>query len=508
MREPRVESDTLQAGASSAALDWRAPSPEFLRLIPHDFARRHLVMSTGERDGVEHLAIAEQSDPAAVFNVGVKLRRALRTVTADGTTIAQVIDRAYAGIPCSGRDSMNEKPVQGAEIERLLADADRDLLTTSGKGPVVQLVDALLLEAAARGASDLHIQPLADRALVRYRVDGVLHTARELSVRSAPAVVSRIKVMAGMDIAERRLAQDGRATVTLGRSGTASRAIDLRISTFPTSYGERAVIRLLEGSGKRLESLEALGMSSEVRRRFLDRADRSNGIVLVTGPTGSGKTTTLYATLRWLATHRAGAANVMTIEDPIEYDLSGEGMAISQGQVNGKRGITFASGLRHILRQDPDVIMVGEIRDAETARIAIQASLTGHLVFSTVHTNDAAATVTRLVDLGIEPYLVSASLSAIVAQRLVRRKHDACAGAGCAECHGSGLLGRLGVFELLVVDETMRRQIARGATASELRAAARAAGMRTLEEEGSRLIADGATTKVEIMRVIQGEEAV
>lgn len=310
--------------------------------------------------------------------------------------------------------------------------------------------------------------------------------------------------------------------------------MDLRISTLPTSYGERAVIRLLDNSrGRHLGDLESLGMPEAVRSAFLERATRSSGIVLVTGPTGSGKTTTLYATLSHIAAGHAdgpplaGAArgthelrdcgfNLMTIEDPIEYELSTVGLAISQAQVNTKKGVTFATGLRHILRQDPDVIMVGEVRDAETARIAIQASLTGHLVFSTLHTSDAATAVTRLVDLGVEPYLVSASLSAVLAQRLVRRVHAACGGAGCHSltaagagdvaggCFGTGYQGRVGLFELLTVHEGVRERISRGATAAEIRAAARASGMRTLVEEGRRLIAAGLTTEAEVLRVVHG----
>ncbi len=472
-------------------------SESFRKLVPRDFARAHLILSQGERDGVEHLVVAESADPAAVFNVGVRLRRPIVAVVADGEAIARAIDEAYGqrdgeAAPTEAADVGGVEP---GEIDRLLAEADRDLLSTQGKGPVVKLVDALLFEALGKAASDVHVQPLEDRALVRYRLDGVLHTVREIPRRLTPAVVSRIKVMGRMDIAERRIPQDGRATVTIGRH-----RIDLRISTLPTSYGERAVLRLLDTS-RQLCDFDRLGMPPEVAEPFVDRASRTNGIILVTGPTGSGKTTTLYSTLRRIGSPQV---NIMTIEDPIEYELSSTGLAISQSQINPRKGVNFATGLRHILRQDPDVVMVGEIRDAETARIAIQASLTGHLVFSTLHTNDAASAVTRLVDLGVEPYLVSASLSATLAQRLVRLTHRGCGGAGCDECLGTGFKGRTGLFELMTIDEGIRELISIGASLGELRAAARARGMRTLREEGRRLVEEGRTTADEAARVVEG----
>ncbi len=406
------------------------------------------------------------------------------------------------------------------------------------------MVDSVLFDAIGRGASDIHIQPLADSTLVRFRVDGVLLTARRVSPRLAPAMVSRIKVMARLDVAERRAPQDGRATVTIGRgnatsNGSGSRAIDLRIATLPSAYGERVVIRLLDTQqGKSLASLEAIGMPEPVVRAFCDRAARSSGIVLVTGPTGSGKTTTLYATLRWIAQRHGSSSdasgtplNILTIEDPIEYDLSSLNeeqsrvastesrtkehahsalatscLPVSQTQVDPRKGLSFATGLRHILRQDPDVIMVGEIRDLDTARIAIQASLTGHLVFSTLHTADAPGAVTRLLDLGIEPYLVASSLSCVLAQRLVRLTHQPCTGAGCAECLSSGFKGRRGIFELLVIDTIIREMIAQHASATAIRDSAMARGMERLEDQGARLARAGITTLDEVRRVTLGAE--
>src|SRR5690606_12249497 len=296
-------------------------------------------------------------------------------------------------------------------------------------------------------ASDVHIQPVKGRTLVRYRLDGVLHTVRELPLSLAASVVSRVKVMGRMDVAEVRAPQDGRATVSIGGSAGAQsgRRVDLRISTLPSTYGERVVIRLLDPArSEALLSFDGLGMPESVQKRYLAQVSKTSGIVLSTGPTGSGKTTTLYTTLAWISHSNAGGQsrgcelNMMTVEDPVEYDLSGSGLAVSQTQVDPKKNVTFVTGLRHILRQDPDVIMVGEIRDEETARIAVQASLTGHLVLSTLHTNDAPSAVARLLDLGVEPFLVSSSLAAVLAQRLVRRTHAACAGEGCPECLGTG----------------------------------------------------------------------
>ncbi len=498
------------AGAAMALEVCPDAAAFFFSLVSRDFARAHLIAPLREEPDAFVLAASEQTDPIAVHNTRVRLGRPVRTTTADGAWIAAEIDRAasdrQAGEGAFAPDAAAATdPGDAEDLERLLAEAERDLLSTSGKAPVVRLVDRLLFESLRRGASDLHVQPLADRALVRYRVDGVLLTSAELRPSLASAVVSRIKVMGRMDIAEKRIPQDGRSAVTVG-----DRSIDLRISTLPTSYGERAVIRLLDNEGgKALTTFEAIGMPDGIRSRYLERAARSSGIVLVTGPTGSGKTTTLYTTLRWIASRggsgaASGGVNVMTIEDPIEYELSTAGVAISQAQVNTRKGVTFAGGLRHILRQDPDVIMVGEIRDAETARIAIQASLTGHLVFSTLHTNDAASAVTRLVDLGVEPYLVSASLSAVLAQRLVRRRHDACEGEGCGTCLESGFLGRIGVFELLPIDEPIRSLITTGADAARIRSCAIERGMRPLRDEGDRLAREGLTTPAEVARVTLG----
>ncbi len=565
-------------GSAAAHSDQRGPSTEFFARIPREFARRHLILSEGteeaegaggERPCSERLIIAPSTRPAAVYNIGVRLARAVTTRVGDPENIAAAIDEAYArfgdgggrpdgrGMGTSGNTSgipldVPSVTVEGSEdlagdLTAAVRAAESDLLSTSGKAPVVRLVDLILFEALLRGASDVHIQPVGgsggggggsgdavsrggDRTLVRYRLDGSLHTVRDLPGSLASAVVSRIKVMARLDVAERRAPQDGRASVTIGNAGTSTgRRIDLRISTLPSTYGERIVLRLLDPSrSPHLLSFAALGMPAEVEARYLAQVNRASGIVLSTGPTGSGKTTTLYATLAWLSSHfeadRTGSGcelNMMTVEDPVEYDLSAIGVimrgsntgrgssigprgggAISQTQVDPKKNVTFATGLRHILRQDPDVIMVGEIRDEETARMAVQASLTGHLVLSTLHTNDAAGAVARLLDLGVEPFLVASSLSAVLAQRLVRGVHAPCAGGGCAECLGTGFKGRLGVFELLTVDAAIRGLISQRAAADRIKAAAQNGGMVSLREAGEALVARGLTTLAEVGRVI------
>ncbi|MBX3322242.1 MAG: type II/IV secretion system protein [Phycisphaeraceae bacterium] len=510
-------------GPGSDALSAR-PSDEFLRLIDHEFARRHLVLSAGRADDVELLLFAGSTRQAVLHNVGVRLGCKVCTRECGVEDLAIAIDRAYA----SERDE--EQAAERAiileasddvtsDLDAAVREAERDLLSTHGKAPAVRLVDLVLFEALVRGASDVHLQPLRERTLVRYRLNGSLHTMRELPSSVAASVVSRIKVMAGLDVAERRAPQDGRASVSIGRAGgrhaaATGRQADLRISTLPSVYGERVVLRLLDPArSPHLSSFTALGMPDALERAYLAQIARTSGIVLSTGPTGSGKTTTLYASLAWISATNAGGSlrgcelNMVTVEDPVEYDLSGAGLAISQTQVDPKKNVTFATGLRHILRQDPDVIMVGEIRDEETARIAVQASLTGHLVLSTLHTSDSASAIARLLDLGVEPFLVSSSLSAVLAQRLVRTVHGACGGRGCEACLSTGFEGRTGLFELLVLDASLRSMISERAPANEILALARSRGMRTLHEHGLSLVSAGLTTAAELSRVIDaGEE--
>jgi len=366
--------------------------------------------------------------------------------------------------------------------------AVEDLLETSDDAPIIRMLNALLTQAARDGASDIHIEPYERHSSVRFRVDGTLREVVQPNRALHAALISRLKIMSELDIAEKRLPQDGRISLRIG-----TRAVDVRVSTLPSAHGERAVLRLLDKSESKL-SLESVGMTGDTLQRFLGLIAQPHGIILVTGPTGSGKTTTLYAALSRLD---SDTSNIMTVEDPIEYELPG----IGQTQVNAKIDLDFAKALRAILRQDPDVIMIGEIRDYETAQIAIQASLTGHLVLATLHTNDAPSAVTRLTDMGVEPFLLSSSLLGVLAQRLVRKLCSHCAGRGCGECGQTGYQGRTGVFELMLADEKIRTLIHNRASEADIREAALAAGMTLMREDGERLVREGITSPEEVLRV-------
>ncbi|HHK1979233.1 TPA: type II secretion system ATPase GspE [Pseudomonas aeruginosa] len=384
------------------------------------------------------------------------------------------------------------------DLDRLMDDIPEvtDLLDTQDGAPVIRMINALLTQAARDEASDIHIEPFETHSVVRYRVDGALRDVVAPRKALHAALVSRIKIMAQLDIAEKRLPQDGRIALRV-----AERPIDIRVSTVPTGHGERVVMRLLDKQAGRLR-LETLGMAPGVLAPLDNLIRQPHGIVLVTGPTGSGKTTTLYAALARLD---ASTSNILTVEDPVEYDLPG----ISQIQVNARIDMTFAVALRAILRQDPDIIMIGEIRDLETAQIAVQASLTGHLVLATLHTNDAVSAVTRLVDMGVEPFLLASSMLGVLAQRLVRRLCTHCRveegggwrAVGCPACNQTGYSGRTGIHELFVIDDEIRRLVHQGRAEQDLREAARAAGMRSMREDGERWIASGSTTLEEILRV-------
>src|SRR5689334_17508813 len=371
--------------------------------------------------------------------------------------------------------------------------ASEDLLDAGAQAPVIRMINALLLEALRERASDLHFEPYEARAVVRFRVDGMLRDVVEPPRALHGALVSRLKIMAGLDIAEKRLPQDGRIALKLG-----DRQVDVRVSTLPTGAGERVVLRLLDQEAARLD-LTTLGMSDDTLRA-IDRLIREpHGIMLVTGPTGSGKTTTLYAALSRLP---RDTTNMMTVEDPIEYALDG----VAQTQVSPRIELTFARALRAILRQDPDVIMIGEIRDLETAQIAVQASLTGHLVLATLHTNDAPGAVTRLIDMGIEPYLLASTLNGVLAQRLIRKLCPECKSpfeegnertyraVGCGACNFSGYKGRTGIYELLVADDALRHLVHDTAEESALRAHAVATGMKRLRDDGMRWVREGVTS--------------
>lgn len=351
------------------------------------------------------------------------------------------------------------------------------------------LLNSLMEEAVLLNASDIHLEPSADRLRVRMRVDGLLQDIVSLPKEAHPQALSRLKIMAGLDIAEQRLPHDGKVHVAL-----AGKDADLRVSTVPTIHGEKAVVRIL-CQEMATQNIEDLGMSKECLKAYISISKRSGGIIIVTGPTGCGKTTTLYATINKV---NSCEVNITTIEDPVEYELPG----INQMQVNVKAGLTFARGLRSILRQDPDIIMIGEIRDEETARIAVQAALTGHLVLSTMHTNDSAGAIFRLTDLGIEPSLISASLLCVLSQRLLRLTCKKCSGMGCDICGQVGLRGRTGIFELLMINPAIKEMIGKGASSSEIAKEAMRCGMRALKEEGEEKVRLGLTTRSEALRLL------
>ena len=482
--------------------------------IPYAFARAHGVLAWRNEGDAVVVLLRPDATIEGIAELKRVLNRPLVTRAVEAETFAAELARAYnqGGAALALREGLANE----ADLARLMQElpASEDLLDDGAQAPVIRMINALLLQALRERASDLHFEPYEARAVVRFRIDGMLRDIVEPPRALHGALVSRLKIMAGLDIAEKRLPQDGRIALKLG-----DRQVDVRVSTLPTGAGERVVLRLLDQEAARLD-LAALGMS-DVTLDAVDRLIRQpHGILLVTGPTGSGKTTTLYAALSRLP---RGSANMMTVEDPIEYAIDG----VAQTQVNARIDLTFARALRSILRQDPDVIMIGEIRDLETAQIAVQASLTGHLVLATLHTNDAASAITRLADMGVEPYLLASSLLGVLAQRLVRTLCTHCKSisppsdgerrlhadlglpaatavwqaAGCEHCNQSGFSGRTGVYELLQIDDALRRLIHDGAGELALRDAALRAGMQRLRGDGARLIAAGTTSLTELTRV-------
>lgn len=476
--------------------------------LPYGFARRHGVLIDG---------------PRCLFRSGATQEALLEVQRLHGTALAfeAVGDEAFDGaIAAVYRDSAAGS-MDLSETDDLATLADSaaavdDLLDSRDDSPVIRLINALLLQSVRDGASDIHIETQEKRLIVRFRIDGVLRDVVEPKRALAPLLISRIKVMARLDIAEKRVPQDGRVTVRVGGYD-----IDVRVSTIPTQHGERVVMRLLDRGTARLDTA-GLGMSDRDQALFGQLLDRPHGILLVTGPTGSGKTTTLYTALTHLNDRKR---NIMTVEDPIEYELPG----IAQTQVNSKTGMSFARGLRAILRQDPDVIMVGEIRDQETAEVAVRSSMTGHFVLSTLHTNSAIGSITRLIDMGVERYLLAPMVVGLIAQRLVRRLCEHCrwqdrateadsillgralkpgkkiwrAGA-CDACHGEGYKGRMALYEVIAADDDLRRMIHDGASEADLTTAARKAGPSLLEDGIDKLRA-GLTSIEEVARVVQDE---
>jgi general secretion pathway protein E len=505
-----------------ANLENETPSEEFVTMIPIDMARQFCMLGLARTDKTITLVVSNPHQVDAIDDV-TRLT-GLKTIVALGAReqILAAINRAYERRTTLVDEVVEQWDVSELDQELEQLSGQEDLLDMAHRAPVIKLVNTILFEAIRHNASDIHIQPGEQGIQVRFRVDGILYDRMNVPEFLLAPMISRIKIMGRMNVSERRIAQDGRCTARIG-----NRIIDLRISSIPCSLGERVVLRLLDKSGK-IFSLEQLGMNPEILTAYEQLLHSSHGIILITGPTGSGKTTTLYASLQKL---QCKEKNILTLEDPIEYQLDG----ISQTQVNTKKGMTFASGLRHVLRQDPDVIMVGEIRDEETARMAVQSSLTGHLVFSTLHTNDAASAVARMLDLGVEPYLVASSLLGVLAQRLVRKLCPHCRksyqpdaveltelteeieshswdgvihrSAGCAECIQRGYLGRIGIFELIRMNSDLRQLISEKAESGQLRRAAAKTGFKTLRSDGISKVLQGTTSLSEVLCTTLKDEA-
>jgi len=521
------EPEVLQVYANALGMEYReelegtSVPPDFINTVPVHFARNYNLIALGNTDsGALQVATCTPLDAHPMDDLANLVGSEIDPVLAPRIEITSLIARAYRH-KADGVDEALADVAEDGDFAHLAEEIDEgeDVLDVSNKAPIIKLVNTILFQALKLRASDVHFQAFPDRLQVRFRIDGILYDMDTVPRRVHEAIVSRVKIMGKMDIAERRLPQDGRATLRIGDG-----EVDVRISTVPTTNGERIVLRLLDKSA-RLYTLEEIGLTAANEAMLREYLSYSHGIILVTGPTGSGKTTTLYAGLTEIDTT---TLNVLTIEDPVEYSLA----SVSQVQVNTKKGLTFAAGLRSFLRQDPDVMMVGEIRDLETAEIAIRAALTGHLVFSTVHTNDSASTITRMIDQGVEPYLVSSSLVLVIAQRLVRTFCKHCRtqrpaseedkaklrkvgldpsetndmvhyGPGCDECFQSGYAGRTAIYEFMPIDETVRTEVMEGATATQIKRSSVSRGMITLREDGRTKIREGLTSADEVLRVTQ-----
>jgi general secretion pathway protein E len=493
---------------------------EVIKKVPIAFCRRYRVLPMRDENGAILTASSDPLETVAMDDLRLLLGKPIVPVLTSTVALLARLNRAYDDIANpAGAEEVMEDIAANESLDQLAHELDepQDLLDATDEAPIIRLVNSVLFQAVRQRASDIHFESFERGLVVRYRIDGVLYPVLTPPKHLQASIIARLKIMAGLNIAEKRLPQDGRFAIR-----TAGKDVDLRVSVLPTSHGERVVLRLLEKEN-RLLNLSEMGFSKERLAVIHQLIQLAHGIILVTGPTGSGKTTTLYAALTHI---NSPDKNIITVEDPVEYQLLGVG----QMQVNPKINLTFAAGLRSILRQDPDVIMIGEIRDRETAEIAIHASLTGHLVFSTLHTNDAASAATRLIDMGIEPFLVASSVVAVLAQRLLRRICPDCKrpyraseeelsrldlppgsavtlyrGAGCAACSQTGYRGRTGIFELMVLDDDIRRLIGGKADSTAIKQTAIAKGMVTLKQEGAERVIQGQTTLEEVMRITQQE---
>jgi len=487
-----------------------------IKLVPAEIAQKHMVIPINRKGSVLTVAMADPSNIFAIDDIKFLSGFKVEPVVAAETSIKNAINKHYdsAGLVKDILQGFDDREVATVEEGDEGPDVG-DLQRATEDAPVVKLVNLILSDAIKKGASDIHIEPYEKSFRVRYRIDGVLYDTMQPPMKLRAAIISRAKIMAQLDIAERRLPQDGRIKIRMGQ-----KEIDFRVSTLPTIFGEKVVMRLLDKSNLQLD-MSSLGFDPQALQLFEKAILAPHGMVLVTGPTGSGKTTTLYSGLHRLNTVET---NIMTAEDPVEYNLAG----VNQVQMKAEIGLNFAAALRAFLRQDPDIIMVGEIRDYETAEIAIKAALTGHLVLSTLHTNDAPSTVSRLINMGVEPFLVAASTNMILAQRLARKICNSCKeeitvprqalvdvgfapdeskglscyqGKGCMECNDTGYRGRVALYEVMPITEDIKDAILQGASVNEMKELGRKHGMKTLREAGLQKIREGMTTIPEIMRV-------
>ncbi|MBI5298948.1 MAG: type II secretion system ATPase GspE [Deltaproteobacteria bacterium] len=490
--------------------------PALVEHLPINYAKDNEVLPLKKEDGSIIIAMADPSNFNALDDLRLLFNSDVKPVIAGSYEIVNAINAVYNRTTDKSEQVMSELDEQMEEIAEDFNEPV-DLLDTSDEAPIIRLVNSLMFRAVKQKASDIHIEPFEKDLAVRFRIDGVLYDVMHPPKRAQNSIISRVKIMAGLNIAEKRIPQDGRIRIKI-----AGKDIDIRVSTIPTAFGESVVMRLLDKTSVLID-VETLGFIGKNLEYIRSVINKDHGIILVTGPTGSGKTTTLYSCLSKI---NSTELKIITVEDPVEYQLPG----INQMQVNPKIDLTFATGLRAFLRQDPDVIMVGEIRDRETAEIAIQASLTGHLVLSTIHTNDAAATVTRLIDMGVEPFLVSSSVICIIAQRLIRSVCKDCARkytpeevelkkigltledlkgrqfyrpVGCPNCLETGYSGRTGIHEVMMIDDAIRAEIVKGSDASSIKKVAQAQGMKTIREDAAQKVLMGWTTVEEIMRATQ-----
>ncbi len=510
-----------QFGAEVVDLNEMSLTDEVISAIPRHIAKKYKVIPIYRNNGSVTVALSDPADLDTIDSLHHLLNQEIEVKVAPEQEIDSAIERYYGGSKDDAVGKMIQDITEG-EVElgpMTTTAAEDDGATVDADAPIIKLVNTIIVEAFKSRASDIHLEPLEKRFRVRYRIDGVLHEMKSPPKRLQASIISRLKIQSNMSIAERRIPQDGRIQMTVG-----GKSIDLRVSCLPTNHGESIVMRILDKEGLKL-GLAELGFFTDDQQIFERLIGLPDGILLVTGPTGSGKTTTLYAVLNYI---NRPDRKIITVEDPVEYILSG----INQVHVQESVGLTFAAALRSILRQAPNVIMVGEIRDLETASIAINASLTGHLVFSTLHTNDAPSAVTRLIDIGVKPFLVASSTRALMAQRLVRKICKQCAapyvpseselhhlridpnnltnanfmkGKGCNNCKNTGYRGRFGIFEMFVIDDEARKLIYEKVSSTVLRSRAREMGMRTLREDGTRKVIAGLTSPEEVIRATVGD---